>query len=392
MASVNWGCNQITLYKKAIFFLGLLLLIILPSYALKAGDENLHKGSSFAGYLLQGEGKSPVHFRAWLNINQEGYVEGFYRYRVSQCSLLLSGRLDFSTGKMILTEKDCKGKESGTLELQSVKKQTETSQQLELKGTWYSLDRAKSYVISMQRDNWIWLNQWHWLIPAQAEYQPHNSCRVSYQWPTFAGMGLQAQKNLATLFAPQFPIFTNETRNFCQSVDLMTGDIALVMEIKNRFSVMTTFGHWVSIEQYGYTYGGGAHGNTEKNCVLVDLVSGKKVDTKNLIVPAKKADFRKAIKEGLIKYLRDDIQGKEKQEKKTLEDLGVNPQYLDEALQKERMLCFDHNKVYVEFAQYEIGPYAIGFPRAEWSQSEVNPFLLKTPFVDAWLKSTASPR
>ncbi len=146
--------------------------------------------------------------------------------------------------------------------------------------------------------------------------------------------------------------------NFKLSADVeevkALGSSVTSFELHSAFTVHFNGDNFLSVEQRGYIYTGGAHGNTIYDAATFDLTTGREVYLFNLFKPG--SNYMKRINE-----IVDRLEAQERE--KFFADVVVND--------SDRFYFDSNGSLVITYAPYEVAPYAVGIVNFTIPQAEI---------------------
>jgi len=279
-----------------------------------------------------------------------GKLSGRYRYgATSREDLRLEGSIAEATHTFELVETDGKGAVTGrfigTFDSKS-----------EVTGTWVSADGKKRTPFSLSLANAyppiVVLASGVRLIPQERHQEPVPGCAADTIFPVFDGLPKpKAARALEKALKRRLEVDKAFTAGDCAG-----GDPAMPNARDSSYAVLGARPGLVSLELTYYWHTGGAHGNFARSCLVADLEKGALFE----LGP----QLRAGAFEQLSTLARAAFLAEHKVAK--LSEAG----FFDDSLKvsKDTALCFRESDgaavLEVVFQPYEIGPWAMGAPRA----------------------------
>ncbi len=314
----------------------------------------LPAGAAFKEVPLVGSLGAATRIRAKLSSDGHA-LTGVYRYTRSKEDLSLSGTLD-AGGTFTLEEKNAKGAVTGRFAGVFLAPDTVLAR-------WTSPDGAHTYPVWLERGESypeiVKLDVGGRLVPQEELGSFGAACKASAVLPAFAGLadaGVQGHLDRALRAAMPW-------RGKLTADDCAGATTELPYDYEVSYGVSGQRGDYVGLQTWRYEYTGGAHGNRVSQCFVADLKRGLLVSLRQKLTPAARAKLQALTVAAL--------QGQYATKK--LSDKGF---YEDQPRVSENTeLCYDVPptgvpELRVQFAPYEVAPYAMGAPSATISVND----------------------
>lgn len=319
-------------------------------------NRELEKGISFTATINHALPQA----RMWL-VKKNNRIEGIYRYEKSTCSLRLSGSVKGSSMK--LEEKDCKGKASGSFELDI------SSSKANINGQWISPDNKKKFDVFLEKSDWILLNDWNWLVPKKAKLT-EDRCSVKRNFYNI----ISTNNNITQKLNQRLSAYDQK---FCDSYFEVFPLNSHGKVLSIDFNLLGVRHNFASFQRSSYEFTGGRHGNNSAECMLLDLNSGNEVNLGSYVHPNKRSDLKKLVEKRLKEALAEENQ----------KSCCAN---LDSALKYPRIcLSGPGEGASLEFDEGDsIVPYSYqaGLASVKLTEQELRSFLLKNAVTNAIFK------
>ena len=289
-------------------------------------------------------------------------LTGVYRYAKSAEDISLSGTANDKTGAFEITEK-VGGKVTGHFNGVFVSKSGALAE-------WSSPDFERRFNVTLTEGKGypetVDVGQGMKLYP-QENVLDGKRCKADFVFPQLRGAKdttKQAALNAALAG-------TDAKEKTCVGPGPDDPD-AMEYETNESYSLGTQKpGRFVGISQGGYSYMGGAHGNTGYACVVIDTKNVAQIHLAQSLTEAGRKKLGEMTTHAFEKQLG-------------VAKLTDGDFYEDSVqIQKTTNLCLTDTDIEVSFNPYEVAPYVAGFQSVSFPKADVKDLFEKNEMTDA---------